>query len=49
MKLAFTVEALDQFGRAIEAPLREDLADQQVEETRAALRGLGLDDNVDTK
>ncbi len=34
---------------SIEAPLEEDLADQQVEETKAALQGLGLDDNVGTK
>jgi hypothetical protein len=34
---------------SIEAPLKEDVADQQVEETKVALRGLGLDDNVGTK
>lgn len=34
---------------SIEATLKEAAADQQVEETKAALRGLGLDDNVETK
>lgn len=34
---------------SIESKLKEDLADQQVEETKAALRGLGLDDNVETQ
>lgn len=33
----------------IEATLKETAADQQVDETRAALRGLGLDDNVETR
>ena len=33
----------------IESKLKEDLADQQVEETKAALRGLGLDDNIETQ
>lgn len=32
----------------IEATLKEDVADQQVDETKAALRGLGLDDSVET-
>jgi len=31
----------------IDATLKKDVADQQVEETKAALRGLGLDDNID--
>ena len=34
---------------SIEAPLKKDLADQQVEETKAALRGLGLNDDVETE
>lgn len=34
---------------SIEATLKEAVADQQVEETKAALRGLGLDDNVETQ
>jgi len=34
---------------SIEAPLNEQLGDQQVEETKTALRGLGLDDDVETK
>ncbi len=33
----------------VEATLKEAGADQQVEETKAALRGLGLDDNVETE
>lgn len=32
---------------SIEASLKEGVADQQVEETKAALRGLGLDDGVE--
>jgi len=31
---------------SIEATLRDGAADQQIEETKAALRGLGLDDEV---
>lgn len=34
---------------SIETTLKEGTADQQVEETKAALRGLGLDDHVDTQ
>ena len=34
---------------SIEAPLSGEAPDQQVEETKAALRGLGLDDNVETE
>ncbi len=33
----------------IEATLKETAADQQIEETKAALRGLGLEDNVQTQ
>jgi len=33
----------------IEATLKEEVAAQQVEETKAALRGLGLEDNVETQ
>lgn len=33
---------------SIEATLKDAGSDQQVEETKAALRGLGLDDNVET-
>lgn len=32
---------------SIEASLKDNLADEQIEETKAALRGLGLDDNVE--
>lgn len=34
---------------SIEAPLNEQSGDQQVEETKAALRGLGLADDVETE
>ncbi|TVL98635.1 MAG: AAA family ATPase [Candidatus Brocadia sp. WS118] len=34
---------------SIEAGLKEGVADQQVEETKAALRGLGLDDGVEVR
>ncbi len=34
---------------SIEATLKDALADQQVKETKAALLGLGLDDNVETQ
>ena len=33
----------------IDATLKENVADQQVEETKAALRGLGLDDHIEVE